>query len=78
MSAHAAEVADIVARQLGRHRIGLHDRLIEDLGAGSLDIVTIIAVLEESYGVSVDEERLPLLHTAADLASELARLTAGG
>jgi len=77
MSDHAAEVADIVARQLGCHRIGPHDRLIEDLGASSLDIVTIIAVVEESYGVTLDEERLPLLRTAADLARELARLSAG-
>jgi acyl carrier protein len=78
MTDHAAEVAELVARQLGRHQIGLHDRLIEDLGASSFDIVTIIAVLEESYGVGLDEERLPLLRTVADLASELARLSAPG
>ncbi len=58
MSDRAGEVAELIARQLGRHEIDLQDRLIEDLGASSLDIVTVIAVLEESYGVSVEEERL--------------------
>ncbi len=78
MSDHAGEVAELIARQLGRHHIGPQDRLIEDLGASSLDIVTTVAVLEESYGVSVDEERLPLLRTVADVAREITRLTDGG
>ena len=78
MTDYAGEVAGLIARQLGQHEVGQRDRLIEDLGASSLDLVTIIAVLEESYGVRVDEERLPLLRTVADVASELGRLRGGG
>jgi acyl carrier protein len=78
MNASAGEVRDLVARQLGQHDVGMDDRLIEDLGAESIDLVTIVAVLEEAYGVSVDEERLPLIHTVRDLAGEVARLQRGG
>lgn len=52
--------------------------LVEDLGAESIDLVTIIAVIEETYGVSIDEERMPLLRTPADLAAELDRLLPEG
>jgi acyl carrier protein len=78
MNASAGEVQDLVARQLGRHRVALDDRLVEDLGAESIDLVTLVAVLEEAYDVSVDEERLPLIHTVRDLAEEVARLRGGG
>jgi len=78
MNGHAGEVRELVARQLGRHHVALDDRLVEDLGAESADLVTIVAVLEEAYHVSVDEERLPLIHTVRDLAEEVARLRGGG
>ena len=78
MKGHPDEVRNLVARQLGRHDVGLDDRLIEDLGAESMDLVTIVAVLEEAYGISVDEERLPLIHTVRDLAGEVARRQCGG
>jgi acyl carrier protein len=78
MSGHTREVRELVARQLGRHHVALDDRLVEDLGAESIDLVTIVAVLEEAYDVSVDEERLPLIHTVQDLAEEIARLHGEG
>jgi acyl carrier protein len=78
MSAPSQAVQELVARQLGRHHVSLDDRLVEDLGAESIDLVTIAAVVEESFGVSVAEERLPLLHTVRDLAAEIARLRGTG
>lgn len=78
MNGYAGEVRDLVARQLGRRDVAPDDRLVEDLGAESIDIVTIVAVLEETYGVTVAEERLPHLRTVRDLADEAARLHGGG
>ena len=75
---NSAELRDLVARQLGRHEVAMDDRLIEDLDAESVDLVTIVAVIEETYHVSVDEERLPQLRTVRDLAGELSRLLEGG
>lgn len=77
MNEQAASVRQIVARQLGLDSVAPADRLVEDLGAESMDLVTIVAVLEETYRVGVDEERLPTLHTVGDLAAEIARLTDG-
>jgi acyl carrier protein len=76
MNGNADQIRELIARQLGIHEVGLNDRLAEDLGAESIDLVTIVAVIEETFGVSIDEERLPLLRTPADLAAELARLQA--
>ena len=78
MNGTADQIRELIARQLGVHAVSLNDRLIEDLGAESIDLVTIIAVIEETYGVSIDEERLPVLRTPADLAAELDRLQAAG
>ena len=78
MKGNADDVRELVARQLGMYEVGLDDRLVEDLGAESIDLVTIIAVMEETYGVSVDEERLPVLRTVRDLAGELVRLQTAG
>ncbi|HEY2596342.1 MAG TPA: acyl carrier protein [Chloroflexota bacterium] len=78
MNGNADQIRELIARQLGIHEVGINDRLVEDLGAESIDLVTIIAVIEETYGVAIDEERLPLLRTAADLSAELARLHATG
>jgi acyl carrier protein len=69
----ADQVRELVARQLGVPDVSLSDRLVEDLDADSMDLVTVVAVLEESYGIRIDEERLPLLRTVADLAGEIAR-----
>ncbi len=78
MNGHAGELRELVARQLGLYDVGLDDRLIEDLGAASADIMTIVAIVEEAYGVRIDEEQLPLLRTVRDLAEETARLLGEG
>jgi acyl carrier protein len=75
---NSGELRQLVARQLGRDDIRLDDRLIEDLGAESIDLVTIVAVVEETYRIGIEEERLPLLRTVRDLAAEVARLHGGG
>jgi acyl carrier protein len=78
MKGNADQIRELIARQLGVHEVGLNDRLVEDLRAESIDLVSIIAVIEETYGVGVDEQRLPLLRTLADLAAELECLPAQG
>jgi len=72
---NTGELLDLVARQLGRHTVALDDRLIEDLGAESIDLVTIVAVIEETYHITVEEERLPFIRTVRDLAAEITPLS---
>jgi acyl carrier protein len=50
-------------------------RLVEDLGADSLDVVEISMLLEEEYGVAIDDQAVELmtLGTVKDLLSVLER-----
>lgn len=61
------EICKLVAVQLGRRRVAAEERLVEDLGAESLDLVNLIARLEERYDLTIDETELPDLRTASDL-----------
>ncbi len=59
-------IADSLAVQ--PDRIGLHDRLIDDLGADSLDFVDIIFMLDSELGIRVRDTELTFL-TRLDFSS---------
>jgi acyl carrier protein len=67
------DVLSLVAVQLGRKRVAAEDRLVEDLGAESLDLVNIVAALEDLYGIDIPEEEIADLRTVADLHARVAR-----
>jgi acyl carrier protein len=52
------KVCDIASDQLGvpRDRISLRDRLIDDLGCESLDMVELIMELEEAFDITIPEQ----------------------
>lgn len=41
--------------------------VMEDLGADSLDIVEILMIVEEQFGITVPEEEFPNLRTVGEL-----------
>jgi acyl carrier protein len=69
-------VAEVVAIQLGHPRPQQSDRLIEDLGAESADLVNLAAAIDDRFGVFIGEEALAELRTVADL-EELVRSASG-
>ena len=69
-------VLELVAAQLGAKAVRSEDRIVEDLGAESMDIVNIIGAVEERYALHIDEAELPAIRTIGDLAALVARLTA--
>ena len=69
-------VVDLVARQLGAESVREMDRIVEDLGAESMDIVNIIAAVEEDFVLHIDEAELPEIRTVGDLVALVARRTA--
>ena len=77
MSADPAEIPTIVGLQLGREEVLPEHRLFEDLGAESGDFVAIVAIVEERYGIFIEEEELPAIRTVADL-QRLARERSSG
>ena len=67
MSGIEQEIADLVALQLGAHAVTPGDRLVEELGAESADVLNLVATLEDRYGIEIDEEEIPRLATVADV-----------
>ncbi len=67
MSVTLDEIRQMVGLQLGQKEVRAEDELQADLGAESADVANLVAVLEDRYGVEIDEEELPDLVTVADL-----------
>ena len=63
----------LVGLLLGRRGVRAQNRLVEDLGAESADLVNLVATLEEKYHVELAEADVARLHTVAELHALLAR-----
>ncbi len=66
------EVQQIVGAILGVHEVPPSARLVEDLDAESMDVVNIVAALEEHFAVELDDAALADVHTVAELAAVVA------
>lgn len=67
MSELEQEIVDLVALQLGAGEVGPGDRLVEELGAESADLLNLVANLEDRYEIEIGEEEIPQLATVADV-----------
>jgi acyl carrier protein len=56
-----------VSLVLGRKNTAAGDRLQEDLGAESIDVLNVMVTLEQKYGVSIDEAAMAGVSTVRDL-----------
>lgn len=61
------DLKSLVALHLGRRSVASEDRIIEDLGAESVDVVNIIAGVEDRYRITIEEAELPDIRTVAEL-----------
>lgn len=50
-------------------------KIVEDLGADSLDVVELLSRLEDEYGIMIPDEEVENLVTVADVANEIEKLT---
>lgn len=78
MRATLEDVCALVALQLGRRSVAPGDRLVEDLGAESMDVMNVIAAAEDRYGVALEESEVPEIRTAADLYERVRSLSNTG
>lgn len=64
-------VVELLSENLGiaPEKLSLETRLVEDLGADSLDGAELITALEDEYGISVSEEELSSLKTIGDIVT---------
>jgi acyl carrier protein len=72
MSVTVEEIGKIIAVQLGVRKVSEADRIVEDLGAESADVVNIVAAVEDKYEIIIDEEAVPDIVTVGDMV-ELVR-----
>ena len=63
------KVIELLAKQLGKDAklITPDKRIVEDLGADSLDVVEMLMMVEEKLGVTVPDEDAMGLKTVGDL-----------
>ncbi|MCI6716826.1 MAG: acyl carrier protein [Bacilli bacterium] len=63
------KVAAIIAKELDKDvsNIKMETRLVEDLGADSLDAVEIMFSLEEEFGMEIDDDSAQAIKTVGDL-----------
>jgi len=66
-------VVAVVAKQLNKKPADIKptDRIAEDLGADSLDVIDMLMNLEESHGVIIPDEAAQNLKTVADVVAHL-------
>ena len=65
------KIIKMIANKLGKkiEDITLKSRLIEDLGADSLDIVEMLMMLEDEYGITIPDQDAMKLSTIGDIVS---------
>ena len=61
------EIVALVELVLGKKRVKPDDDLVRDLGAESVEIVSLIAAVEDKFGVSIREEDIGAIRTVGDL-----------
>jgi len=73
-------IIDILANELGRspEAITPNTDLKSDLGINSLDLMNIILVFEESFGICISDDDVKRLDTVADLVSYVETLAPVG
>ncbi len=65
------KIVDLVAEVLvdvNKENIRLDSKIVEDLGAESLDIYDMIALLEDEFGMEIGDEEVEKIRTVQDVA----------
>ena len=63
------KIIDMIAKKLNKkaEEVPLQARLVEDLGADSLDIVELLMTLEDEYGITIPDQDAMKLSTIGDI-----------
>lgn len=62
------------ALNLPLEKVSPEAKIVDDLGADSLDVVELLSRLEDEYGIMIPDDEVENLVTVADVAAELEKL----
>ena len=70
------KVQGMLAEALGLplDKVTADAKIVDDLGADSLDVVELLSRLEDEFGVMIPDEDVENLSTVADVANEIEKL----
>lgn len=63
------------ALNLSPEKVTPDAKIVDDLGADSLDVVELLSQLEDEYGITIPDDEVEALVTVADVAAEVEKLT---
>ena len=72
-----AKIKEIIVEQLGVNadQVTREAKLIEDLGADSLDAVELVMAIEEEFGIEVPDEKAEKLQVVGDIIDYIEKTT---
>ena len=70
------KVQGMLAEALGLpvDQVAADAKIVDDLGADSLDVVELLSRLEDEFGIMIPDEDVENLSTVADVANEIEKL----
>lgn len=70
------KIASMLAEQLGipQSKITAESRIVDDLGADSLDVVELLMQLEDETGKTIPDDKVSQIKTVGDIVSVLETL----
>ena len=70
------KIAKLLAEQLGipQSKITLESKIVEDLGADSLDVVELLMTLEDETGKTIPDEEVTKIKTVGEIVELIEKL----
>ncbi len=70
------KIIALIADKLNKkvESISLNSRLVEDLGADSLDVVEMIMAFEDEFGISLPDEDVENMKTVKDVIDYISKI----
>ena len=62
------------ALNLPLEKVSANAKIVDDLGADSLDVVELLSQLEDEFGITIPDDEVENLVTVADVAAALEKL----
>ena len=62
------------ALNLPLEKVSANAKIVDDLGADSLDVVELLSQLEDEFGITIPDDEVENLRTVEDVAATLEKL----